>query len=88
MVKPVTQLLQLSETHSPFAVSVFNDQVYWSDTKRRTIQTAHKRTGKNRRVLLKRPGQPFGLKASLDSGGRNRSLVPQSTVRALLTGLL
>ncbi|XP_062334376.1 prolow-density lipoprotein receptor-related protein 1 isoform X2 [Osmerus eperlanus] len=56
------KLLQLSETSSPFAVSVFNDRVYWSDTKRRTIQTAHKRTGKNRRVLLKRPGQPFGLK--------------------------
>lgn len=53
------------ETPSPFSISVFNDQVYWSDTKRGTIQRAHKTTGKQRQVLLKRPGQPFGLKASI-----------------------
>ncbi|KAL0963286.1 hypothetical protein UPYG_G00352180 [Umbra pygmaea] len=56
------RFLQLTEMSSPFSVTVFNDLVYWSDTKRRTIQGAHKTTGKNRRVLLKRPGQPFGLK--------------------------
>ena len=56
------QLLQLMETPSPFSVSVFNDMVFWSDTKKRTIQKAHKVTGKRREVLLKRPGQPLGLK--------------------------
>uniref|UniRef100_A0A673HFV0 EGF-like domain-containing protein n=1 Tax=Sinocyclocheilus rhinocerous TaxID=307959 RepID=A0A673HFV0_9TELE len=59
---PSTTLLQMMETPSPFSVSVFNDKVYWSDTKRGTIQRAHKSTGKQHQVLLKRPGQPFGLK--------------------------
>uniref|UniRef100_A0A673HKD7 EGF-like domain-containing protein n=1 Tax=Sinocyclocheilus rhinocerous TaxID=307959 RepID=A0A673HKD7_9TELE len=59
---PISQLLQMMETPSPFSVSVFNDKVYWSDTKRGTIQRAHKSTGKQHQVLLKRPGQPFGLK--------------------------
>ncbi|KAL2091711.1 hypothetical protein ACEWY4_011509 [Coilia grayii] len=56
------QLLQLMETPSPFSVSVFSDMVFWSDTKRGTIQRAHKITGKRREVLFKRPGQPLGLK--------------------------
>lgn len=52
------------ETQSPFSVSVFNDMVFWSDTKRGTIQKALKATGKRREVVLKRPGQPLGLKVS------------------------
>ncbi|XP_010875197.2 low-density lipoprotein receptor-related protein 2 isoform X2 [Esox lucius] len=56
------KLLQMMETTNPFSVAVFNDMVYWSDTKRRIIQGADKITGKNREVLLKRPGQPFVLK--------------------------
>ncbi|KAM6975856.1 uncharacterized protein LKV04_015114 [Tautogolabrus adspersus] len=56
------KILQLVETPSPFSVAVFNDKVFWSDTKRRTIRTADKNTGKDQKVLLKRPGQPFGLK--------------------------
>uniref|UniRef100_A0A667WW69 Low-density lipoprotein receptor-related protein 2-like n=1 Tax=Myripristis murdjan TaxID=586833 RepID=A0A667WW69_9TELE len=56
------KILQLAETPSPFSVAVFNDRVFWSDTKRRTIRSADKITGKDQRVLLKRPGQPFGLK--------------------------
>ncbi|KAK1884357.1 Low-density lipoprotein receptor-related protein 2 [Dissostichus eleginoides] len=56
------KILQLDETPSPFSVAVFNDRVYWSDTKRRTIRSADKNTGKDQKVLLKRPGQPFGLK--------------------------
>ncbi|XP_031672657.1 low-density lipoprotein receptor-related protein 2 isoform X6 [Oncorhynchus kisutch] len=56
------RLLQLTEMPSPFSVMVFNDMVYWSDTKRGTIQVSHKNTGKNRKVLLKRPGQPFGIR--------------------------
>ncbi|XP_033978973.1 low-density lipoprotein receptor-related protein 1B-like [Trematomus bernacchii] len=56
------KILQLDETPSPFSVAIFNDRVYWSDTKRRTIRSADKNTGKNQKVLLKRPGQPFGLK--------------------------
>ncbi|XP_042588115.1 low-density lipoprotein receptor-related protein 2 isoform X5 [Cyprinus carpio] len=56
------RFLQLSEMPSLFSVAVFNDMVYWSDTHRRSIQGANKLTGKNRKVLLKRPGQPFDLK--------------------------
>ncbi|XP_031711305.1 low-density lipoprotein receptor-related protein 2-like [Anarrhichthys ocellatus] len=56
------KILQLAETPSPFSVAVFNDGVFWSDTKRRTIRSADKNTGKDQKVLLKRPGQPFGLK--------------------------
>ncbi|KAI5614294.1 low-density lipoprotein receptor-related protein 1B [Silurus asotus] len=56
------RLLQLTETSSLFSVAVFNDMVYWSDTRRQAIHGAHKLTGKNRKVILKRPGQPFGLK--------------------------
>jgi hypothetical protein len=59
------KLLQMMETTNPFSVTVYNDLLYWSDTRRRTIQRADKITGKNRKVLLKRPGQPFGLKASI-----------------------
>lgn len=61
------QILQLAETPSPFSVAVFNHRVFWSDTKRRTIRSADKNTGKDQKVLLKRPGQPFGLKVSLTS---------------------
>ncbi|KAJ8007522.1 hypothetical protein DPEC_G00118370 [Dallia pectoralis] len=56
------RFLQLSEMPSPFSITVFDGMYYWSDTKRRTIQAATKNTGKNRKVLLKRPGQPFGLR--------------------------
>uniref|UniRef100_A0A665XAN1 Si:dkey-88l16.3 n=1 Tax=Echeneis naucrates TaxID=173247 RepID=A0A665XAN1_ECHNA len=56
------KILQLAETPNPFSVAVFNDKVFWSDTKRRTIRSADKNTGKDQKVLLKRPGQPFGLK--------------------------
>ncbi|KAM7393106.1 hypothetical protein PAMA_007971 [Pampus argenteus] len=56
------KILQLTETPSPFSVAVFNDRLFWSDTKRRTIRSADKNNGKDQKVLLKRPGQPFGLK--------------------------
>lgn len=56
------KILQLAETPSPFSVAVFNDRVFWSDTKKRSIRSADKNTGKDQKVLIKRPGQPFGLK--------------------------
>ncbi|KAL7847835.1 hypothetical protein AOLI_G00225530 [Acnodon oligacanthus] len=56
------RILQLTETQSPFSVAVFNDMVYWSDIQRQAILGAHKTSGKNCTVILKRPGQPFGLK--------------------------
>ncbi|XP_058267647.1 low-density lipoprotein receptor-related protein 1B [Hemibagrus wyckioides] len=56
------RMLQLTETSSPFSVAVFNDMVYWSDAERMAIRGAHKITGKNHKVIIKRPGQPFGLK--------------------------
>lgn len=59
------KLLQLTEMSSPFSVAVFNDMVYWSDTQRKAIHGANKITGKNQKVILKRPGQPFGLKVSI-----------------------
>uniref|UniRef100_A0A3B3YW90 EGF-like domain-containing protein n=1 Tax=Poecilia mexicana TaxID=48701 RepID=A0A3B3YW90_9TELE len=56
--------IKLTETPSPFSVAVFSDRMFWSDTKRRTVRSADKKTGKDQMVLLKRPGQPFGLKLS------------------------
>ncbi|XP_039615538.1 low-density lipoprotein receptor-related protein 2 isoform X1 [Polypterus senegalus] len=56
------KLMQLEESPSPFSLSVFEGFLYWSDTKKRVIQRADKSTGKNRKTLLKRLGQPFGLK--------------------------
>ncbi|RVE65639.1 hypothetical protein OJAV_G00118390 [Oryzias javanicus] len=56
------KILQLAETPSPFSLAVFSDRVFWSDTKRRAIRSADKKTGKDQKVLLKRPGQPFGLR--------------------------
>ncbi|TSO98515.1 Low-density lipoprotein receptor-related protein 4 [Bagarius yarrelli] len=60
------KILQLMETRSPFSLAVFEDLVYWTDTHRRTIEKAQKVTGKQQLVLLKRLGQPFGLKAEDD----------------------
>uniref|UniRef100_A0A4W4DUT5 EGF-like domain-containing protein n=1 Tax=Electrophorus electricus TaxID=8005 RepID=A0A4W4DUT5_ELEEL len=42
---------------SPFSVAVFESALYWSDTRRGTVQMAQKSSGKQRRVLLKQPGQ-------------------------------
>ncbi|KAF6725887.1 Low-density lipoprotein receptor-related protein 2 [Oryzias melastigma] len=56
------KILQLAETPSPFSLAVFSDRIFWSDTKRRAIRSADKKTGKDQKVLLKRPGQPFGLR--------------------------
>ncbi|TWW66523.1 Low-density lipoprotein receptor-related protein 2 [Takifugu flavidus] len=67
------KILQLAETPNPFSVAVFNDRVFWSDTKRRTIRSADKNTGKDQKVLLKRPGQPFGLKVMHELSQQVRS---------------
>ena len=56
----------MKETSNPFSLTVFNDMLYWSDAKRRTIQGTQKITGKGHQVLFKRPGQPFGLKVCVD----------------------
>ncbi|TRZ00821.1 hypothetical protein DNTS_026704 [Danionella cerebrum] len=58
------RFLQLTEMPSPLSLAVFNDQIYWSDAQRRSVQAADKVTGKNRKTLLKRPGQPFSLKVA------------------------
>ncbi|KAK7933606.1 hypothetical protein WMY93_004502 [Mugilogobius chulae] len=60
-------VLQMKDTNDPFSLAVFNDMLYWSDTKRRVVQGAQKLTGKNRLVLLKRPRQPFGVKRLFSS---------------------
>ncbi|XP_060092507.1 low-density lipoprotein receptor-related protein 2-like [Heteronotia binoei] len=56
------KVFQLDQIHSPFSVAVFEDYVFWSEMKTRTVQKVHKKTGKNREVLIKRHGQPYGLK--------------------------
>ncbi|ERE90844.1 low-density lipoprotein receptor-related protein 4 [Cricetulus griseus] len=55
-------MMQLTQIKSPFSVAVFEDELFWSDLKTRTIQRVEKITGKDRAVLIKRSGQPFGLK--------------------------
>lgn len=55
-------MLQLTQIKNPFSVAVFEDKIFWSDLKTRTIQHVEKTTGKDRTVLIKRSGQPFGLK--------------------------
>lgn len=58
------QILQMKETTNPFSLAVLNDMLYWSDARQRTVRGAHKISGKNHKVLLKRPRQPFGVKVS------------------------
>lgn len=41
---------------------MFEDEVFWSEMKTRTVQRMRKTTGKNRAVLIKRLEQPYGLK--------------------------
>ncbi|XP_044925382.1 prolow-density lipoprotein receptor-related protein 1 [Mustela putorius furo] len=55
-------MLQLTQIRSPFSVAVFEDEVFWSDMKTRTVQRVKKTTGKSRAVLIKRSQQPHGLK--------------------------
>ncbi|XP_045854082.1 low-density lipoprotein receptor-related protein 1B-like isoform X4 [Meles meles] len=55
-------MLQLTQITSPFSVAVFEDEVFWSEMKTRTVQRVKKTTGKNRAVLIKRFQQPHGLK--------------------------
>ncbi|KAJ7335677.1 hypothetical protein JRQ81_013618 [Phrynocephalus forsythii] len=56
------KVFTLSEIRAPFSLTVFEDSIYWSDMKIRRVQRVDKRTGKNRATLLKRHGQPYGLK--------------------------
>ncbi|XP_012735945.3 very low-density lipoprotein receptor [Fundulus heteroclitus] len=56
------KILQMKETTNPFSVTVFNNLLYWSDAKRRVVQAVNKLSGKDRQVILKRPGQPFAVK--------------------------
>ncbi|XP_048451325.1 prolow-density lipoprotein receptor-related protein 1-like isoform X2 [Rhincodon typus] len=55
------KLFQLTHTRRPFAVALFEDEIFWSDMELRTVQKVD-RLGKNRTVLLKRNVQPHGLK--------------------------
>lgn len=56
------KVIQMQKIQSPFSLTVFEDEVYWSEMKTRTVQRMDKTTGKNPRALLKRHGQPYGLK--------------------------
>ncbi|XP_003224687.3 low-density lipoprotein receptor-related protein 1B [Anolis carolinensis] len=56
------KVFDLPEIRSPFSLTVFEDDIYWSDMITRRVQKIDKRTGKNRTVIIKRHGQPYGLK--------------------------
>nr|XP_029133644.1 low-density lipoprotein receptor-related protein 1B-like isoform X4 [Labrus bergylta] len=56
------RILQMKETTNPFSLALFNGFLYWTDAKKRVVRAAHKISGKNHQVLLKRPRQPFGVK--------------------------
>ncbi|XP_039769300.1 low-density lipoprotein receptor-related protein 2-like isoform X2 [Ornithorhynchus anatinus] len=56
------RVLQLDQIQSPYSLTVFENEIYWSDMKARAVQRVRSLTGKNRTVLLKRHGQPYGLK--------------------------
>ncbi|XP_047405620.1 prolow-density lipoprotein receptor-related protein 1-like [Sciurus carolinensis] len=73
-------MLQLTQIKNPFSVAVFEDEVFWSEMKTRTVQRVQKRTGKNRAVLIKRSGQPYGLKIM------HEVLQPRSSNPCLDTG--
>lgn len=38
--------------------------LYWTDAKKRVVHSAHKVSGKNGQILLKRQRQPFGVKVN------------------------
>ncbi|KAB0405357.1 hypothetical protein E2I00_006971 [Balaenoptera physalus] len=84
-------MLQLTQIKSPFLVAVFEDEVFWSEMKTRTVQRMKKTTGKDRAVLIKRLEQPYGLKIYLKnleaSGGQatlpEHRLLPFTNVNQL-----
>ncbi|KAJ8791880.1 hypothetical protein J1605_020256 [Eschrichtius robustus] len=83
--------ISLTQIKSPFLVAVFEDEVFWSEMKTRTVQRMKKTTGKNRAVLIKRLEQPYGLKIYLKnleaSGGQatlpEHRLLPFTNVNQL-----
>jgi len=48
-VKPATNFMSLH----PFSIAVFEDTIYWSDYGLRDIQSCHKFTGRNHKVVVK-----------------------------------
>ncbi|XP_063776116.1 low-density lipoprotein receptor-like isoform X2 [Pseudophryne corroboree] len=56
------KVIQMDNIQSPFALTVFEDEIYWSEINARTVQKMNKKTGKYSSVLIKRHGQPYGLK--------------------------
>ncbi|XP_069482622.1 low-density lipoprotein receptor-related protein 4-like [Ambystoma mexicanum] len=56
------KVIQLKKIQSPFSLTVFENEVYWSEIKTRTVQKMDKLTGKNTLPIIKRRGQPYGLK--------------------------
>lgn len=63
LLLPHLKMLQLTEMSRPFSVAVFNGMLYWSDTQNMAVHGS-KISGKNHKIILKRPGQPFALKVS------------------------
>lgn len=57
-VKPSTNFMSLH----PFSVAVFEDTIYWSDYGLRDIQSCHKFTGQNHKVVVKQARlQTYGI---------------------------
>ena len=47
-----------------FALTVFEDQIYWSDWETNTIEKCHKYTGKENRTLLRTIHRPMDLQVN------------------------
>lgn len=58
---------------------MLEDEVFWSETKTRTVQRMQKLTGKNRAILVKRFEQPYGLKVYTYSSKYPLSLPERAT---------
>nr|XP_033771431.1 low-density lipoprotein receptor-related protein 2-like [Geotrypetes seraphini] len=56
------KLIQLKKIQRPFSLSVFEDDVYWSEMKARSVQKVNKKTGKNWTLFIRRHDQPYSLK--------------------------
>jgi len=54
--------LSIFKIKNPFGISVFEDYIYWSDSKVKTINRSYKWTGENHTVLHNSTGKLYGIK--------------------------
>ncbi|XP_068127260.1 very low-density lipoprotein receptor-like [Hyperolius riggenbachi] len=56
------KVIQMGAIQRPFALTVFEDEIYWSESEAQTVKKMNKNTATNVSVLIKRHEQPYGLK--------------------------